>query len=105
MRTRSTIEFMGLWEQIHNPYFKGVEFDLFQMMKDPIVQDIRRHRKEYGKENENDLDKIIESLRTRERYSKRKVLNPGPKLRLVSTGTVGGPRIVPFSTKVLSDTP
>ena len=30
IRTRSTIEFVGLWEQIHNPDFKGVEFDLFK---------------------------------------------------------------------------
>ena len=29
MRTRSTIEFLGLWEKIHNPNFKGVEFDSF----------------------------------------------------------------------------
>ena len=24
MRTRSTIEFIGLWEKIHNPNFKGL---------------------------------------------------------------------------------
>ena len=29
MRSRSTIEFLGLWEKIHNPDFKGVEFDSF----------------------------------------------------------------------------
>ena len=29
MRRRSTIEFIGLWEKIHNPNFKGVEFDSF----------------------------------------------------------------------------
>lgn len=27
MRSRSTIEFLGLWERINNPDFKGVEFD------------------------------------------------------------------------------
>ena len=27
MRLRSTIEFLGLWEQLYNPNFKGVEFD------------------------------------------------------------------------------
>ena len=27
MRNRGTIEFLGLWEIIHNPNFKGVEFD------------------------------------------------------------------------------
>ena len=29
MRTKSTIEFLGLWERINNPNFKGVEFDAF----------------------------------------------------------------------------
>lgn len=27
MRSRATIEFLGLWEQLNNPDFKGVEFD------------------------------------------------------------------------------
>lgn len=27
MRSRSTIEFLGLWERLNNPDFKGVEFD------------------------------------------------------------------------------
>ena len=27
MRLRSTIEFLGLWEKLYNPEFKGVEFD------------------------------------------------------------------------------
>lgn len=30
MRTRSTIEFIGLWEQFHNPNFKSIEFDAFR---------------------------------------------------------------------------
>ncbi len=30
MRNRSTIEFIGLWEQIHNPNFNSVEFDGFK---------------------------------------------------------------------------
>ncbi len=30
MRLRSTIEFIGLWEQLNNPDFKGVEFDSFK---------------------------------------------------------------------------
>ena len=29
MRFRTTIEFLGLWEQLNNPDFKGVEFDSF----------------------------------------------------------------------------
>ena len=31
MRTRSTVEFLGLWEQLHNPNFKGIEFDAFKI--------------------------------------------------------------------------
>ena len=30
MRTRSTIEFLGLWEQLKNPSFKSIEFDAFR---------------------------------------------------------------------------
>ena len=30
MRTRETIEFLGLWEQLNNPDFKLVEFDQFR---------------------------------------------------------------------------
>jgi len=29
LRNRGTIEFLGLWEKINNPQFKGVEFDAF----------------------------------------------------------------------------
>lgn len=30
MRVRDTNEFLGLWETIHNPNFKGVEFNSFR---------------------------------------------------------------------------
>lgn len=30
MRSRATIEFLGLWEQLNNPCFNGVEFDSFR---------------------------------------------------------------------------
>jgi len=30
MRNRNTVEFIGLWETIHNPSFKPVEFDTFR---------------------------------------------------------------------------
>lgn len=29
IRSKTTIEFLGLWEQLNNPLFKGVEFDSF----------------------------------------------------------------------------
>ena len=31
MRLRSTIDFLGLWEKLNNPNFKGIEFDAFKM--------------------------------------------------------------------------
>lgn len=30
MRSKETIEFLGLWEKLNNPNFKGVEFDTFR---------------------------------------------------------------------------
>jgi len=30
LRSRSTLDFLGLWEHINNPNFKGVEFDSFK---------------------------------------------------------------------------
>ena len=30
MRSKDTLEFLGLWEQLHNSTFKGVEFDTFR---------------------------------------------------------------------------
>lgn len=31
VRNRNTLEFLGIWEKIHNPNFKSVEFDGFRM--------------------------------------------------------------------------
>lgn len=31
MRKRSTIEFLGLWEKVNNPDFKGIEFDAIKI--------------------------------------------------------------------------
>lgn len=32
MRSKDTIEFLGLWEQLHNPNFKPIEFDRFRAL-------------------------------------------------------------------------
>lgn len=29
IRSRSTIEYLGVWEQLHNPSFNSIEFDAF----------------------------------------------------------------------------
>ena len=38
LRVRSTIEFLGLWEQLHNQNFKLVEFDQFNHLKNGLKQ-------------------------------------------------------------------
>jgi len=58
-----------------------------QMIEDPIVAEVRRHRKEHAAEHGNDLKRIVEALRKRERESQRTLLNPGPKLLLDKTGS------------------
>ena len=30
MRGKDTLKFLGLWEKLHNPNFKGIEFDSFK---------------------------------------------------------------------------
>ena len=30
LRSRSTIEYLGVWEQLHNPNFNSIEFDAFR---------------------------------------------------------------------------
>ncbi len=30
MRNRNTLEFLGIWEQLNNPGFKGLEFETFK---------------------------------------------------------------------------
>lgn len=30
LRSKNTLEYLGLWEQLNNPNFKGVEFDPFE---------------------------------------------------------------------------
>ena len=36
MRSRMTIELLGLWEVLHNPHFKHIEFDVFIVNKPDI---------------------------------------------------------------------
>ncbi len=57
------------------------------MIEDPIVEEVRRFRREHAAKYGNDLKRIVEALRKRERQSKRNLLNPGPKLRLDKTGS------------------
>ena len=57
------------------------------MNEDLIISEVRRARKALAAEHGNDLRRIAEALRARERQSGRKVLDPGPKRRLDRTGS------------------
>ena len=47
-----------------------------QMMNDQIVKEIRRVRKEHAAQHGNDLNRIAEAFREKERTSGRVQLNP-----------------------------
>ena len=49
------------------------------MIDDPIVEEIRCFRKEHAARYGNNLQRIVEALREKERLSDRVRLNPGPK--------------------------
>ena len=49
------------------------------MIDDPVVEEILQHRKAHAAEHGNDLGRIVQALRKRERESDRPLLNPGPK--------------------------
>ena len=53
------------------------------MIKDPVVEEIRQYRRAHTAEHGNDLGRIVQALRKRERESGRPVLNPGPKKLLI----------------------
>jgi len=55
------------------------------VITDPIVEEVRRYRKEHAAHYDNDLNRIVEALRKKERESNRAQLNPGPKLLLKKT--------------------
>ncbi len=50
------------------------------MINDPIVEEVRRYRREHAARYGNDLNRIVEALRKKERESHRILLNPGLKL-------------------------
>ena len=49
------------------------------MITDPIVEEVRRYRREHAARYGNDLNRIVEALREQERHSKHEFVNPGPK--------------------------
>ena len=49
------------------------------MIEDPIVEEIRKYRKEHAEKYENDLTRIVEVFRKKEHLSKLPLVNFGPK--------------------------
>ncbi|MCI5148698.1 MAG: hypothetical protein D3916_04795 [Candidatus Electrothrix sp. MAN1_4] len=49
------------------------------MIDDPIVEEIRRFRREHAARYGNNLQRIVEALREKEWLPDRVRLNPGPK--------------------------
>lgn len=58
------------------------------MITDPIVEEVRRYRKEHAARYGNDLNRIVEALREQERHSKHEFVNPGPKIFQEHAGQV-----------------
>ena len=50
------------------------------MIDDPIVEEIRRYRNEHAARYGNDIHRICEALREKERKSGRKYVNRGPRM-------------------------
>lgn len=55
------------------------------MINDPIVEEVRRYRQEHAALYGNNLNRIVEALRKKERESSHVKLNPGPTLLLKTT--------------------
>lgn len=49
-------------------------------MKDPIVDEIRKHRQKHAENFNYDLDAIFEDLKEKEQKSNRKVISRPPRL-------------------------
>ncbi|OHB82196.1 MAG: hypothetical protein A2W31_16165 [Planctomycetes bacterium RBG_16_64_10] len=60
------------------------------MMRDPIVEEIRRIRQEHAARFKFDLDAIFEDLKEKERQSKREIVSrpPRPARAVVPTSRV-----------------
>jgi len=63
-------------------YARRKNLEVYQMIKDPIVEEVRRFRKEHAAKYGNNLKCIVKSLRDKERKSEHTLLNPGPRLLL-----------------------
>ena len=49
------------------------------MFDDPIVEEVRRHRQEHAAKYGNDIHRIFQAIREKEKTSKRKIVHFGPR--------------------------
>lgn len=56
------------------------------MTEDPVVEEMRRYRREHAARHNHDLAEICKALRDREAQSQRKVIDRGPRRLPVKTG-------------------
>jgi len=57
------------------------------MTQDPIVKEIRQFRKAHSEKYDNDLNKIFDALKEKEKTSKRQLKNFGPREIITKTGS------------------
>ncbi len=57
------------------------------MIEDPIVEEIRKYRREHTEKYGYDLSRICDSLRKKEKESGKKVVNLKPRLLFAKTGS------------------
>ncbi len=57
------------------------------MIEDPIIEEVRRYRKQHAARYSNDLQRIVAALKAKEHNSKRELLEFGSKILLKQTGT------------------
>lgn len=50
------------------------------MIKDPVVEEIRKYRAEHAARYDNDLKKICDALRRQEKASQKEFVHFGPNL-------------------------
>jgi len=68
-------------------YVRRKNLEEYPMIEDPIVEKVRRHRREHAAKYGNNLTRIVKALREKERESTHTQLNPGPKLLLKQMGS------------------
>jgi hypothetical protein len=71
LRNRNTIEFLGVWEKIHNPNFKVVEFDGFK--KDAGLNSFTLSSKKWIKSSNSTVEFLIFTSQGNDKLDKKSV--------------------------------